>query len=227
MTLRIEPRYALLNDSNKHLIEFYNELKYDNGFTQCLAENTENNYSDLRSIYNVERQSSLFLWLNQCCFNGLYRENSKGKFNVPIGKNSKSEALQPKPLDAIDLEMFKQFSTHWEFRKADYKSTLEHLRLGTEQCFVYVDSPYDTLKDGFTGYTKEAFGWTEQVELAEQLSMLDCPIVASNLATDRVVNLYLSMGFTIKLIDAKRSISCNGDRLSVQEMIAFRGCKLS
>ena len=86
------------------------------------------------------------------------------------------------------------------------------------QYFIYADPPYDA---GFTSYSG-AFDWTDQVKLALALASLDCPVVASNKATDRIIDLYKGLGFLIEYVEAPRRISCNGDRKPATEMLATK-----
>ena len=86
--------------------------------------------------------------------------------------------------------------------------------------FVYADPPYDVQ---FVDYSKDGFSWDDQVRLAHWLARHPGPVVASNQATGRVLKLYRELGFTVRLLDAPRNISCTGDRSPVKEMLATRG----
>lgn len=218
MTVRLQPKQALLNDSNEQLIRLYLNLA-SSDFVQNLTENTESNYQAIRYRFNTKKSTKDFLWLNQCCFQGLYRENAKGDFNVPIGKNSKKILLQPK---IINLNECRRILQNYTFLSCDF---LECLDLADDQSFVYCDPPYDSLVNGFIGYRGGGFTWIDQIDLAKTLTELKCPVVASNLATDRIINLYTELKFNIELISAKRSVSANGDRTSVCEMLAHKGIK--
>ena len=99
----------------------------------------------------------------------------------------------------------------WRFTDGDF----EAIRLA-EDDFVYADPPYDV---EFTRYAREAFGWEDQVRLADHPG----PVLLSNQATDRVVRLYRKTGFRLRFLDAPRRISCNGDRRPAPEVLASRG----
>ena len=86
--------------------------------------------------------------------------------------------------------------------------------------FIYADPPYDV---EFTTYSAGGFDWQDQVRLAEWLAAKKIPVVVSNQATQRIVELYSSLGFTIEVVDAPRRISCNGDRTPAPEMQATKG----
>ena len=78
----------------------------------------------------------------------------------------------------------------------------------------------------FTHYTKEGFGWEEQVRTARWLSRHHGPVVLSNQATPRIRELYADLGFTLRFLDAPRRISCNGDRRPATEVLAVRNLAL-
>ena len=105
------------------------------------------------------------------------------------------------------------------FIKADKTGDFEAIDLHSGD-FVYADPPYDV---EFTQYSKEAFGWPEQVRLAEWLAKHDGPVVLSNQKTDRIVELYTGLGYDLEFQPAPRMISCNGDRTKAIEVIATRG----
>lgn len=219
MTLRVDPDKAILNDSNQYLIDLYRSLCYD-GFKQVLYRNNNDIYEAVKYRFNMHHKPSDFLWLNQCCFNGLYRENSSGLFNVPIGKNHKNVLLQPKPLNLPDI---KSTLIRYSFNDFDYLKFLKNYNRGDDSVFIYADPPYD---NGFAKYQKNDFTWQDQENLAYVLANLPHPIIASNLATDRIINLYSDYGFCIEIIPAKRSISSNGDRKQVNEILAYKRIKL-
>jgi DNA adenine methylase len=85
--------------------------------------------------------------------------------------------------------------------------------------FVYADPPYDV---EFTQYSKEAFGWDEQVKTARWLAEHSGPVVLSNQATNRIIELYSALGYELIYLHAPRRISCTGDRNPVVEVLALR-----
>ena len=86
--------------------------------------------------------------------------------------------------------------------------------------FVYADPPYDV---DFTQYSKEGFGWRQQVKLAEWLSKHPGPVALSNQATERIVELYTKLGFHLQFLDGPRRISCKGGRTPAKEVLATKG----
>ncbi|MGH8647361.1 MAG: DNA adenine methylase, partial [Gammaproteobacteria bacterium] len=85
--------------------------------------------------------------------------------------------------------------------------------------FVYADPPYDV---EFRQYSKDGFGWEEQVETAEWLAKHPGPVVLSNQATKRIKRLYRELGYTLRFLEAPRRISCTGDRTPAPEVLAIR-----
>ena len=223
-TLGVMPKRAILSDSNPHLINLYQQI--DSGMSNNICSNTANednlwannqhNFNRIRESFNKSPftnrfNAQAFYYLNRVGYRGLCRTNASGGFNTPYGHYKK-----PK-LDH-DFSVYREAFAYWDFLKCDYETALflskEHIR----PTFIYADPPYDA---GFTGYSG-AFKWDDQVNLAEMLGALDSPVVASNKATDRIIDLYKSLGFAIEYIEAPRRIACNGDRKPVAEMIATK-----
>jgi len=84
---------------------------------------------------------------------------------------------------------------------------------------LYADPPYDV---EFTHYAKEGFGWSDQVRLAEWLADHPGPVVLSNQATNRIMKLYRSLGFSLRFRNAPRLINCTGDRTPAREVVATK-----
>jgi DNA adenine methylase len=216
VALGLRPRRALLNDLNPHNINFYRWLA---GGLQLDIEmrNEGDLYYRHRERFNKlignggvesEEAAQLFYYLNHTGYNGLCRFNRKGEFNVPFGRH---DTINYSP----DLSSYAEAMAGWCFSTGDFEAI--ELEPGD---FIYADPPYDV---EFTQYSKETFGWDEQVRLAEWLAKHEGPVVLSNQATDRVKKLYRRLGFKLKLKEAPRMISCNGDRTKAIEVIATRG----
>jgi len=154
-----------------------------------------------------KESASLFYYLNRTCYNGLCRFNSKGEFNVPFGRYNK---INYKP----DFSEYVLAFANWDFVCEDF----EQLSLESDD-FVYADPPYDV---EFTHYSKEDFGWNDQIRLAERLARHPGPVVISNQATDRTKQLYKKLGYTVSIVNAPRLINCTGDRTPAQEVLAVR-----
>src|SRR6266705_6783540 len=160
VALGLMPESALLNDRNPHLIHFYSWIK--RGLRISIPmENDEQMFYKYRQRFNQllrdgkpesEEAASLFYYLNRTDFNGLCRFNRSGEFNVPFG-------------DYTRINYVRNFSKHshvfakWDFTSGDFEAMP---LLPTD--FIYADPPYDVQ---FTQYSKEVFGWDEQVRAAE------------------------------------------------------------
>ena len=215
VTLSLRPARALLNDINPHAINFYRWLR--KGLTVSIPmHNDEALYYSYRDRFNqlitnggVESSEAaqLFYYLNRTGYNGLCRFNSRGEFNVPFGRyktiNYRTDFLE-----------YRDVFAGWDFTTGDF----ENVPIDCDD-FVYADPPYDV---EFTKYSKEDFGWKEQVRLAEWLARHPGPVVLSNQATTRIVDLYTELGFQIKPLSAPRRISCTGDRTPADEVVAMK-----
>jgi DNA adenine methylase len=218
VALGLRPRRALLNDLNPHNVNFYRHLAAGLRIeAKVRMENEAALYYRHRSRFNQLvaggkshslEAAQLFYYLNRTCYNGLCRFNRRGEFNVPFGRHATINY-------ARDFRHYADALRCWEFRSGDFQA----LDLAPDD-FIYADPPYDV---EFTQYSKEAFGWPEQVRLAEWLAAHPGPVVLSNQKTDRVVKLYSTLGFTLEFVPAPRMISCNGDRTKAIEVIATRG----
>ncbi len=215
VTLGLRPQQALLNDVNPHLINFYQWLK--NGLVVTLPmSNSEAKYYAARKRFNTllgqgesdgAEAASLFYYLNRTGYNGLCRFNSSAGFNVPFGRYAKINYRR-------DFLEYKTVFADWNFTSNDF----DKIPLQTGD-FVYGDPPYDV---SFTTYSKGGFGWSEQERAARWLAKHDGPVVLSNQATKRIVDLYADLGYALTFLNAPRRISCTGDRSPAPEVLATR-----
>jgi DNA adenine methylase len=214
----LKPREALINDLNPHLINFYRWLKKGLEVSIRMV-NDEKHYYKSRNRFNIllklgmgncKEAASLFYYLNRTCYNGLCRFNRKGEFNVPFGKYEKINYVR-------DFSEYRALFANWEFTNTDFKS----IPLARTD-FVYADPPYDV---EFTQYSKEKFGWEDQVRTAEWLSHHKGPVLISNQATERILALYTNLGFRLHLLPGPRRISCTGDRKPAMEVLASKNLK--
>ena len=216
VALGLEPRRALLNDINRHLMHFYRWLQ--RGLVMRIEmRNDRERYYKARERFNElvrghrasgREASELFYYLNRTCFNGLCRFNSKGEFNVPFGRYSVINY-------AKHFRPYRALFRKWDFDCVDF----EFLKLQRGD-FLYSDPPYDV---EFTRYAKDDFNWDDQERLADWLHRYKGPIVASNQATNRIIRLYRKYGFHITQIAAPRMIACTGNRDKVAEILAIKG----
>lgn len=152
--------------------------------------------------------AALFYYLNRTGFNGLCRFNSSGFFNVPFGRYKHINYQ-------TDFEDYRDTFAPWNFRTGDF----ENIPI-KEDDFIYADPPYDV---EFTKYSKEDFRWDDQKRLGRWLARHSGPVVLSNQATDRIVELYESLDFEITVLKAPRMINCTGDRTPALEVLAVKG----
>lgn len=218
VTLGLLPVKALLNDVNPHLIAFYQWLQRGLNLRahQVTLQNDRSVYAQNRArfndlIRNGQAQSpeaaALFYYLNRTGYNGLCRFNSRGFFNVPFGRY-KQIAYRD------DFSPYQSVLSRYEVTQGDFAS------IGIEpDDFLYADPPYDV---EFTSYSAGGFNWDDQQRLAELLAHHPGPVVASNQATRRVLRLYRGLAFEVRILDAPRRISCDGNREDAREMLAFR-----
>lgn len=215
VALGLRPERALLNDVNPHLINFYRWLKQ--GLIVSLPmRNSRAHYDRLRKRFNElllagqsdgDEAASLFYYLNRTGYNGLCRFNSSGRFNVPFG--------QYKTINyRTDFLEYRDVFAGWELAQVAF----DDLPLEPDD-FVYADPPYDV---DFTHYSQGGFGWEQQVRAAEWLARHRGPVILSNQATPRILDLYRSLDYTIAIVAAPRRISCTGDRTPVEEVLASR-----
>lgn len=198
--------------------ELINELdKKEKNFIALNDEERQNYFYDIRAEYNSYKlndkldvkRASEFIFLNRTCFNGLYRVNKDGKFNVPCGKYK-----NPTICDSNNLRNLSELIKNVIFEYGDYKKSEKYVNNNT---FVYFDPPYRPLSatSGFTSYTKEDFNDDNQKELAQyynKLSLKNAKLMLSNSNPKNVNendNFFedIYKGFYINEVSAKRMIN--------------------
>jgi DNA adenine methylase len=215
VTLGLMPARALLNDINPHVINFYAWLRRGLRIAIRLEHQSTVFYTHRARFNALLRQgrqktreaASLFYYLNRTGYNGLCRFNSRGEFNVPFGTYKRINYTK-------DFSEYRALFEQWEFRLGD----CERLHL-TEDDFIYADPPYDV---EFTTYAKGGFNWDDQVRTAKWLAAHKGPVVLVNQATERICQLYASLGFHLSFLEAPRRINCTGDRSPAREVFAVR-----
>jgi len=215
VTLGLMPERALLNDINPHLINFYRWLK--KGLVIALPmKSAETRFYTHRKRFNQLLQegkgetteaAELFYYLNRTGYNGLCRFNRSGEFNVPFGKYKTINYRN----DFLD---YRSIFENWEFSNARFDDI--PLEPGD---FLYADPPYDV---EFRQYSKGGFDWNEQEKTAIWLAKHSGPVILSNQATKRIVELYSGLGYKLTFLKAPRRISCTGDRTPASEVLAVR-----
>ena len=220
VALGLAPARARLGDINPHVVSFYRWLK--RGLKVELAmRNDQALFYRHRERFNClvaagagdsAEAAGLFDYLNRTGYNGLCRFNRKGEFNVPFGRYHRINYT-------TDFSAYEAAFKGWDFLAGDFEAL--EFEPGD---FIYADPPYDV---EFTQYSKEQFGWKEQVRLAEFLARHRGPVVLSNQATARILRLYRKLGFSIRCLSAPRMISCTGNRAPAIEVLATNNIRRS
>ena len=161
------------------------------------------------------QEAALFLYLNRTCYNGLYRENSQGGFNVPIGSYKNPDWVREEEiLDAH--RVLKSVS----ILNQDFECVLELAKPGD---FIYFDPPYEPMSPtaNFTDYSADGFGRDDQIRLLNLIKTLDENGVHFMLSNSGIMaQLYQDADFQVEIVQAKRAINSNGQkRGDVDEVI--------
>lgn len=173
----IRDNVDILIKSLKGMEEQYIPLDNENRKDYYYKKREEYNSLKINSEVNNIEKAVLFIFLNKTCFNGLYRVNKKGKFNVPMGAYKKPKICDEENLKNVSLALKKVKIIYADYRESE--SFID------EKTFVYIDPPYRPLNitSSFTSYTENDFNDKEQIELAEYINVLNkkgAKIVISN-----------------------------------------------
>lgn len=230
--LGLRPKYAVINDFNKELVNTYRVIR-DNPeeLIQLLEHHRDNNSVDY--FYEVrawDREQETYallsdvekaartLYLNRTCFNGLYRVNRQGFFNTPCGKYKNPEIVNAERIRAIHEYLS---SNRIDIRCGDYKDAIKYIRSGA---FVYFDPPYmppENGEDTFTQYTVDGFDEAKQKELKEICDMLTqkgVKFMLSNSCCSYIKDLYKD--YHIEIVQARRNLSADGEkRILIDEVL--------
>jgi DNA adenine methylase len=213
------PEKSFLSDLNSELVITYNVIKNDvDRLINSLKkyEYEKEFFLKVRSMQPKQLPyveiASRFIYLNRTCFNGMYRVNSKGEFNVPFGKY-----FNPLICDEQNLRRVSKALENVEIKCQDYKNIIEYTKKGD---FVYFDSPYYPINktSSFTTYTKEAFLDKEQIELRDtylKLHKKGCFVMLSNSNTPFINKIYsgiVKYGIKINEVLAGRAINSKGTK---------------
>lgn len=210
VTFGVAPLQATLADAQPHLINFFQ--RWQDGLQLSELQTNPQHYRLQRLNFNAlidlgkaltPEGAGLFYYLNKAGFNGLCRFNRQGHFNVPAGS-----AVVIPPLTAWPL-------LPYAFVRQHYAETLSHSY--GQHALIYADPPYD---DAWTDYTDTPFTWNDQALLAETLARQEGPVIATNHATPRILELYRDLKFHDYRIQAPRRIAASGDREPVFELFA-------
>lgn len=209
------PEEGFLSDLNKELVTTYNVIKND---LEKLIVSLKKHKTDKEYFLKIRAHdpnklsdvavASRFIFLNRTCFNGMYRVNSKGGFNVPFGKYS-----NPLICDEDNLQKVSKALQNIDIKYQDYKEVLKKAKKGD---FIYFDPPYYPVSKtaSFTSYTAETFLDKEQTELRDtfvELHKRGCFVMLSNSDTPFINKIYSGIkGVSINKVQAGRAINSNG-----------------
>jgi DNA adenine methylase len=204
-----------VRDDVERIINFLKEYK---------RKHSEDFYYDIRDEFNEKKKdgrssdvelSAMLIYMNRTGFNGLYRVNQRGEFNVPFGSYSNPTICNEDNLKAVSKVL-----KDTKILRADFKEGVKNAAKGD---FVYFDPPYVPVSDtaNFTEYNGGGFGEKDHRRLAQVFTDLDkkgTKVALSNSDTEFTRGLYRD--FNIHVLKAKRSINCNGgDRGSINELL--------
>lgn len=211
------PEKAFLSDLNFELVTTYNVIKNDVEKLIRLLKKHDHSKEYFLSIRakKVEKLSALqvasrFIYLNRACFNGMYRVNGKGEFNVPFGDNK-----NPLICDEVNLRKISEALKNVEITHQDYKHVLKKAKKGD---FIYFDPPYHPISKTatFTSYTANGFTEKDQIELRDvfvELSNRGCFVMLSNSDAPFINKIYSEIknsGVRINKVEAGRAINSKG-----------------
>lgn len=218
----LHPKIAIVNDCNIELVNCYKTIR--DHLNHLLEEfnkdyfNNEKRYYEIRNwdrsdkwpaFFQPWEQTARTIYLNKTCFNGLYRVNSKGQFNVPYGKH--------KHEFKIETDTFKNIRDYLANNSISILNTdfSQAIKNATKEDFVYFDPPYLPISEtsNFTSYTKDGFTKNDQIRLRDcfkELSERGCYCMLSNSGADLIKELYKD--FNIIDIKATRVLNCKANK---------------
>jgi DNA adenine methylase len=207
----LQPKQAILSDRNEKLIDLYQTIRDDvDGVIAALQPHcNESDYfyavraQKPEALTAVQRAARL-IYLNKTCYNGLYRENSKGEFNVPFGRYKNPTICDEDRLRAASLAL-----QNVQLVAADFEKVVE---TAVPSDFIYFDPPYAPLNltSNFTSYNKHGFTANDQKRLAAVVAALTqrgCRVMLSNSNAPLIHDLYADQGYCLTPIQARRNIN--------------------
>lgn len=224
------PVEAVINDINKALINTYQQIcNSPNEFLGCIHDLDTGMWEDGKAYYYAKREhyndklmknefdeelAALFVFINKHCFNGLYRVNGKGLFNVPYN-NTRRQSCTKEAIMAIS-DYLKTIT----IMEGDFENACVDAKEGD---FVFLDSPYAPLKPtSFESYTKEGFDIESHKRLArlyDELTNRGCYCMLTNHNTELIHELYAGKGYQIDEVSVKRMINSDASKRVGEEVI--------
>lgn len=220
----LKPSTALLSDKNARLIESYQAIKDDwKDVVEWLDIHQLNHcpeyYYEVRSLDfdSIAERAAQFIYLNRTCWNGLYRVNKLGQFNVPIGTK------QTVRLSTDDFGAISNALKNVELVTGDFECTLTKAGVGD---FVFVDPPY-TVKhnhNGFVKYNESIFSWDDQIRLRDQVSLAvarGAEVLVTNACHESITSLYEGVG-EIRTLSRSSVIAGSADARGKYEEVVIK-----
>jgi DNA adenine methylase len=222
LLFELQPQKAVINDSNKQLINCYEVIR--DSLDELMEELSNDKYSNSETSYyqmrDLDRSTKKYeilsevekaariIYLNKTCYNGLFRVNSQGQFNVPFGRYKNPIFLEDAVLRAVNKYLN---SNNITLLNQDFEDAVKDAKRGD---FVYFDPPYDPVSEtaSFTGYDVNGFNRDQQKRLKKVFDALNkrgCKVMLSNSCTDFIMNLYKDYQDKLKKVRATRSINSN------------------
>ncbi|MDY6993604.1 MAG: DNA adenine methylase [Pseudomonadota bacterium] len=216
---QFKPQKIMISDINAELINTYKIIRDDHEpLIQALKQHQHHHqakgkayYLTIRALHPHElsplERAARMIYLNKTCFNGLYRVNAKGQFNVPMGAYKNPDIVQEAKLNCIA-----QLLQSVTIKELSFEHVVE---LAKKDDFIYFDPPYYPLEKGksFTAYTQNVFLEAQQQNLVSVFKQLDkkgCLVMLSNSDTQFIKDLYSD--YHIHWVRASRMINCNANK---------------
>ncbi len=226
------PQNAVINDINRALVNTYRQICNEPElFLQVIYkmdfdmwEDGKKYYYSLRERYNDKLMkeefdmelAALFVFMNKHCFNGLYRVNSKGLFNVPYNNNKR------KSYDEENIRAISQYLKGVTILEGDFETACENAKKGD---FIFFDSPYAPLNPtSFESYTKEGFDIESHKRLSrlfDNLTKRGCYCMLTNHNTELIKELYSNKGYSLDIVSVKRMINSDASNRVGEEVIIY------
>ena len=230
----LQPRKSVINDTNSELINCYRVIKENpeellNLCQQHREKNSKEHYywlreqdrkNDFKDRNSVERAARI-IYLNKTCFNGLFRVNSSGQFNVPYGNYTNPLIADPAVIRSVSAYLNQR---DIRIIEGDFEKAVSTARKGA---FIYFDPPYHPISNtsSFTGYSVDGFGKDEQIRLKEvcdKLSARGCQVLVSNSSASFIKDLYCDLNYEIVKVKASRAINAVGSKRGrINELLIY------
>lgn len=219
----LEPSRAILGDINPHLVATYQGIQADWERVEKLLEKHKDEHGEayyyrMRSSEprSVSARAARLIYLNRTCFNGIYRVNLDGQFNVP--KGTRDSIL----FDTDNFSEVSRLLTNAQILFSDFEALVDR---ASRNDLVFADPPYTVTHNvnGFIKYNERLFSWNDQVRLADALARArerGAKIVSTNANHCAVRDLYKARGFKLRTVSRFSSISAgSGSRRQFEELI--------